>query len=170
MDNIEEKLNWIFTAFDADGGGSIDPEEITEIVRWMFRFAGIEEDPDLLASCVIDVRKLNKTVSVPMITTKNSIVNHFLLIRMNKTKIEMPLILMIMKVIMIIFHKMSILGLHSMGCFQKVMSQFLFNVYSRATVDQDGDGDISKEEFIKNSMNSPFIAEVLKDRKKKNRT
>ena len=56
MDNIEEKLNWIFTAFDADGGGSIDPEEITEIVRWMFRFAGIEEDPDLLASCVIDVR------------------------------------------------------------------------------------------------------------------
>ena len=56
MSNIEEKLNWIFTAFDADGGGSIDPDEITEIVRWMFRFAGIEEDPDLLASCIIDVR------------------------------------------------------------------------------------------------------------------
>ena len=71
MDNIEEKLNWIFTAFDADGGGSIDPEEITEIVRWMFRFAGIEEDPDLLASCVIDVRKLNKKlIAVPMFNSK----------------------------------------------------------------------------------------------------
>ena len=56
MTSIEEKLTWIFTAFDADGGGSIDQEEITEIVRWMFRFAGIEEDPDLLASCIIDVR------------------------------------------------------------------------------------------------------------------
>ena len=39
----------------------------------------------------------------------------------------------------------------------------------RATIDQDGDGDISKEEFIKNSMSSPFIAEVLKERKKKQR-
>ena len=40
MATIEEKLNWIFTAFDADGGGTIDPDEITEIVKWMFRFAG----------------------------------------------------------------------------------------------------------------------------------
>ena len=71
MDNIEEKLNWIFTAFDADGGGSIDPEEITEIVRWMFRFGGIEEDPYLLASCVIDVRKLNKKlIAVPMFNSE----------------------------------------------------------------------------------------------------
>ena len=54
--------------------------------------------------------------------------------------------------------------------FEKSCQRFLFIAYSRATVDQDGDGDISKEEFIKNSMNSPFIAEVLKDRKKKNRT
>jgi len=92
MSNIEEKLNWIFTAFDADGGGSIDPDEITEIVRWMFRFAGIEEDPDLLASCIIDVR---------------------------------------------------------------------------ATIDQDQDGDISKEEFISNAMKSSFIAEVLKERKRR---
>ena len=93
MTTIEEKLNWIFTAFDADGGGTIDPDEITEIVRWMFRFAGIEEDPDLLASCVIDVR---------------------------------------------------------------------------ATIDLDSDGDITKDEFIQNAMNSVFIAEVLKERKKRN--
>ena len=37
----------------------------------------------------------------------------------------------------------------------------------RATIDQDEDGDISQEEFIKNAMNSQFIAEVLKERKKK---
>ena len=49
----------------------------------------------------------------------------------------------------------------------KQVLRFLFIEIFRATVDQDGDGDISKEEFIKNSMNSPFIAEVLKDRKKK---
>ena len=89
----EEKLNWIFTAFDADGGGSIDVEEIRDIVVWMFRFAGIEEDPDLLGACVIDVR---------------------------------------------------------------------------ATIDVDKDGDISKEEFIQNATNSKFIADILKERKKRN--
>ena len=52
----EEKLNWIFTAFDADGGGSIDVNEIKDIVIWMFRFIGLEKDPDLIAACVIDVR------------------------------------------------------------------------------------------------------------------
>ena len=93
MTTPEEKLNWIFTAFDADCGGSIDVNEIRDIVLWMFRFAGIEEDPDLIASCVIDVR---------------------------------------------------------------------------ATIDVDKDGDISKDEFIKNAMNSPFIADILKEKKKKN--
>ena len=28
LNTAEEKLGWIFTAFDADGGGSIDVEEI----------------------------------------------------------------------------------------------------------------------------------------------
>ena len=93
MATIEEKLNWIFTAFDADGGGSIDSEEIMEIVKWMFRlawnslkhdlnppilnpdqslnfddtfyrFAGIDQDPDLLASCVIDVRSVKDIVII----------------------------------------------------------------------------------------------------------
>ena len=31
----------------------------------------------------------------------------------------------------------------------------------------DNDGEISKKEFIENAMNSVFIAEVLKERKKK---
>ena len=93
MTTPEEKLNWIFTAFDADAGGSIDVQEIKDIVLWMFRFAGIEEDPDMIASCLIDVR---------------------------------------------------------------------------ATIDVDKDGDISKEEFIKNAMDSEFIADILKEKKKRN--
>ena len=93
MTTPEEKLNWIFTAFDADCGGSIDVDEIRDIVLWMFRFAGIEEDQDLIGACVIDVT---------------------------------------------------------------------------ATIDVDKDGDISKDEFIKNAMNSPFIADILKEKKKRN--
>ena len=31
----------------------------------------------------------------------------------------------------------------------------------RATVDQDGDGDISKEEFITNALNSKFVHDML---------
>ena len=56
LDTIEDKLAWIFTAFDSDGGGSIDYDEITDICQGLFRMAGIEEDEDLLASCVADVR------------------------------------------------------------------------------------------------------------------
>ena len=86
LDTPEDKLNWIFTAFDTDGGGSIDVDEIRDIVEGLFRLAGIEEDEDMLASCVTDVR---------------------------------------------------------------------------AAIDDDGDGDISKEEFVKNAMGSKFIADVL---------
>ena len=32
-----DKLNWIFTAFDTDGGGSIDVDEIRDIVIGLFR-------------------------------------------------------------------------------------------------------------------------------------
>ena len=56
MKNPEEKLTWIFTAFDANGDGTIDIDEIREIVVWLFRLAGIEEDEDLLACCSMDVR------------------------------------------------------------------------------------------------------------------
>ena len=48
----------------------------------------------------------------------------------------------------------------------KRLSKWTFFIF-RATIDQDEDGDISQEEFIKNAMNSQFIAEVLKERKKK---
>lgn len=86
LNTPEEKLGWIFTAFDADGGGSIDVEEIRDIVVGLFRLAGLEEDEDLLYACTMDVR---------------------------------------------------------------------------ASIDGDGDGDISKEEFVKNAMESKFINDIL---------
>merc|ERR1712150_152822 len=42
LDTVEDKLSWIFTAFDADGGGSIDNDEIYDICEGLFRLAGIE--------------------------------------------------------------------------------------------------------------------------------
>ena len=87
LNTPEDKLKWIFTAFDADGGGSIDVGEIKDIVIGLFRLAGIEEDDDLLETCVTDVLE---------------------------------------------------------------------------AVDKDGDGDISKEEFVKNAMQSKFICNMLK--------
>ena len=35
----------------------------------------------------------------------------------------------------------------------------------RASIDVDKDGDISKEEFVKNALNNKFIARMLKYRK-----
>ena len=90
LDSPEEKLGWMFDAFDADGGGTVDADEITSIVVGLFRLGGIEEDEDLLAACVFDV-------------------------------IE--------------------------------------------AVDQEGDGDISKEEFVKNAMKCKFIFNMLRSKR-----
>ena len=90
LNKPEDKLGWMFDAFDEDGGGTVDAEEIHNIVVGLFRLGGIEEDEDLLAACVLDV-------------------------------IE--------------------------------------------AVDQEGDGEISKEEFVKNAMNCKFIFNMLKSRR-----
>ena len=90
LNTPEDKLGWMFDAFDADGGGTVDGDEITNIVVGLFRLGGIEEDEDLLAACVFDV-------------------------------IE--------------------------------------------AVDQEGDGDISKEEFVKNAMKCKFIFNMLKSKR-----
>ena len=104
LESVEDKLSWIFTAFDSDGGGSIDYDEITDICQGLFRLAGIEEDEDMLASCVADVRS------------------------------------------------------EDIGTVMIIVNKFLFH---RSTIDGDGDGDISKEEFVKNGMQSKFIADLL---------
>ena len=38
IESAEDKLGWIFTAFDEDGGGTMDPEEVAQIVLGLFRF------------------------------------------------------------------------------------------------------------------------------------
>jgi len=86
LDTREDKLNWIFMAFDQDGGGFIDGHEIRDIVVCLFRFAKMEEDADLLQACVEDLQCI---------------------------------------------------------------------------IDKDGDGDISKEEFVKNAANCKFITNLL---------
>ena len=105
LNTPEDKLNWIFTAFDTDGGGTIDVDEIRDIVVGLFRLAGIEEDDDLITVCVSDIR------------------------------------------------------------WQKII---LYNLagklsYFRDAVDEEGDGDISKDEFVKNAMKSKFIFNMLKE-------
>ena len=104
LNSVEDKLSWIFTAFDSDGGGSIDYDEITDICQGLFRLAGIQEDEDMLASCVADVRSEEHFKSV------------------------------------------------------RILSNYCVH---RSTIDGDGDGDISKEEFVKNGMQSKFIADLL---------
>ena len=87
LSSPEDKLDWIFTAFDSDGGGTIDVDEIRDIVVGLFRMAGIDEDEDLLVACVTDIKK---------------------------------------------------------------------------AVDSDGDGEITKEEFVKHALKSRFLKNMLK--------
>ena len=82
LESVEDKLSWIFTAFDSDGGGSIDYDEITDICQGLFRLAGIEEDEDMLASCVADVR--SEDIGIVMI-----IVNKFFAIDQRLTVMVM---------------------------------------------------------------------------------
>ena len=88
LNTPEDKLYWIFTAFDKDGGGTIDTEEIKDIVVGLFRMAGIDEDADLVDACVMDINK---------------------------------------------------------------------------AVDADGDGEITKEEFVGNALKSRFLKNMLKN-------
>ena len=91
LDKPEDKLGWMFDAFDEDEGGTVDAEEIYNIVVGLFRLGGIEEDEDLLAACVLDVME---------------------------------------------------------------------------AVDQEGDGEVSKEEFVKNASKCKFIYNMLKSKRR----
>ena len=42
-------------------------------------------------------------------------------------------------------------------------SVITINDVPRDAVDEEGDGDISKEEFVKNAMKSKFICNMLKE-------
>ena len=83
---MEAKLTWIFDVFDKDGGGSIDPHELREVVQGLFCLAGVAVAEDTLAARCREMA---------------------------------------------------------------------------ATIDTDGDGEITKQEFIKHAMECEFIADML---------
>ena len=58
LNTPEEKLNWIFTAFDTDGGGSIDVEEI----KWVFI---------ITSSFIFDVDEINGVFRISLSTSIN---------------------------------------------------------------------------------------------------
>ena len=91
LDSPEEKIVWIFTAFDQDGGGTIDVNEVSEIVVALFKMAG-KESTGLLSEQEIE------------------------------------------------------------DCVDDIID----------AVDTDGDGVITKEEFVQNAMNSDFILKMVK--------
>ena len=41
-------MNWIFNVFDKDGGGTLDMNELQNIVHGLFCMAGIEAPEDIL--------------------------------------------------------------------------------------------------------------------------
>ena len=45
-----------------------------------------------------------------------------------------------------------------------VESKYYWFLFFRSTIDEDRDGDISKEEFIGNALKSSFIADILKEK------
>ena len=56
IESAEDKLGWIFTAFDEDGGGTMDPEEVAQIVLGLFRFVIIVVDED--GGCTMDHKEI----------------------------------------------------------------------------------------------------------------
>ena len=54
-----EKLTWVFNAFDEDGGGTIEYDEITKLVEALYRMSVTgdctEEDKEEIIFCVDEV-------------------------------------------------------------------------------------------------------------------
>lgn len=57
LKTTEEKLDWIFSIFDSDSGGTIEISEIEEIVSNIFEFAHIKPDRRMQQACVMDVKR-----------------------------------------------------------------------------------------------------------------
>ena len=89
LQSPEEKLNWIFTAFDQDGGGSIDGDEIRGIVVGLFKMSDKIENEEEIIACIKEIQE---------------------------------------------------------------------------AIDADGDGNISKEEFVENAMKSSFIYKMVTEK------
>ena len=95
LDTPEEKLSWIFSLFDADGGGEIEVikcfgpnyifiqvKELEEIVSAIFRFAGCVPTAAMVDKCVQDIRIVVDKVRMMVLTIRVGIISlgnrHFL--------------------------------------------------------------------------------------------
>ena len=90
LENPSEKLTWVFNAFDEDGGGTIEYDEISTLVEALFRMSGRWDDTE-------------------------------------DTKEEVIL------------------------CVDEVIE----------SIDENGDGVITREEFVENALKSEFIREII---------
>ena len=64
IETTEDKLDWMFRAFDADNGGTITVSEIREIVIYLFKVADIDEEEDLLVACISDIKFVHQSVFI----------------------------------------------------------------------------------------------------------
>ena len=61
IETTQDKLDWMFRAFDADNGGRITEAEIREIVIYLFKVADIDEQEDVLVTCIADIKLAHNT-------------------------------------------------------------------------------------------------------------
>ena len=93
LENPEEKLKWIFNAFDQDGGGSIDVDELYGIVEALFKMTGKEMDDEEVSeeidTCVDEIIETVDTDGDEVITedefVKNAMKSQFILNMFNCT-------------------------------------------------------------------------------------
>ena len=93
LKNPEEKLKWIFNAFDQDGGGSIDVDELYGIVEALFKMTGKEMDDDEVSdeidTCVDEIIETVDADGDEVITeeefVKNAMKSQFILKISNST-------------------------------------------------------------------------------------
>ena len=56
IESTQDKLDWLFRAFDVDNTGTIRDAEIREIVVYLFKVAAFDEQEDLLVTCIADIK------------------------------------------------------------------------------------------------------------------
>ena len=56
IETTQDKLDWMFRAFATDNGGTITEAEIREIVIYLFKVADIDQQEDVLVTCIADIK------------------------------------------------------------------------------------------------------------------
>ena len=132
LDKVEDRLGWLFNAFDNDGGGSIDDSEV------ILNNFGIYELHFFLFTKVLRIvealYRMSGGVEAP---TKEDAEND------NPEEPD------------VINNHKDVITIDD--CVEEILE----------ACDVDGDGIITKEEFIENAMNSKFIAVIIGQNMKK---